>query len=175
MFTDNGLQITVRQAEQADIAALVAIKGPGSEALHRDRLRDAQGPGFRYFVLLANQAVVGFACLVMRRPAYWSDAGDAEHLPQISDLQVKESQRGRGYGSALISAIERHAAATGYRELFLSVEPTDNPRAYALYLRLGYRQVQSEPYLKIWELTDSAGILHRGENWVVDLVKPLSV
>src|SRR5262245_14186976 len=82
----------VRDAEEADVPVLTAIKGDGSEALHRDRLRDAQGSGVRYFVLLADQELIGFACLIMRRPAYWSDADDPHHLPQIVDLRVKESR-----------------------------------------------------------------------------------
>lgn len=63
-----------RDATPADVPALAAIKGAGSKALHRDRLRDAREPGFRYLVLLADGDLVGFACLVARRPASWSDA-----------------------------------------------------------------------------------------------------
>src|SRR5690349_13935870 len=130
MISENVSGITVRDAEQADVPALTAIKGAGSEALHRDRLRDARGSGFRYVVLVVDQELIGFACLVMRRPAYWSDADDTQHLPQIVDVQVKGSYRGRGYGSYFVRAIERIAAEAGYRQLYLSVEPSTNPRAY---------------------------------------------
>jgi hypothetical protein len=34
-----------------------ATKGVGTEALHRDRIRDAQDIGFRYLVLLLDQVV----------------------------------------------------------------------------------------------------------------------
>lgn len=173
MVSENFARMTVRDAEEADVPALTAIKGAGTEALHRDRLRDAQGSGLRYVVLLADHFLIGFACLVMRRPASWSDAGDTRHLPQIVDLRVKESQRGRGYGSTFVRAIEHIASAAGYRQLYLSVEPLSNPRAYALYQRLGYQPLQSEPYREIWEFTDSAGNTHRGEDWVVDMVKQL--
>src|SRR5687768_17286406 len=131
MVSEKGPQITVRDAEEADVMALTAIKGEGSEALHRDRLRDAQDLGFRYLVLLADQEIIGFACLVFHRPAYWSDAGDTQHLPHIVDLQIKESQRRKGYGSAFVRAIERIAAEAGYEQLYISVEPGDNPLAYA--------------------------------------------
>jgi ribosomal protein S18 acetylase RimI-like enzyme len=124
-------------------------------------------------VLLADEAIIGFACLVMRRPAHWSDAGDTRHLPQIVDLRVNAAQRGQGYGSQFLRAMDRIAAEAGYGQIFLSVEPVNNPRAYALYRRLGYQQLQSEPYRKTWEFTDSAGKIHRGEEWVVDMVKPL--
>jgi len=164
----------VRDAEEADVPALTAIKGDAGAALHRDRLRESQGSGFRYLVLQVDQEIIGFACLVFRRPSNWSDAGNTQHLPQIVDLLVNESHRGRGYGSTLVRTIEQIVAAKGYDQLFIDVEPFDNPRAYALYQRLGFQPLQSEPYLSSWKFTDSAGKDHHGEAWVVDLVKQYS-
>lgn len=173
MAIESDSRISVRDAVEADMPALTAIKGEGSEALHHDRLRDAQDASFRYLVLLADQEIIGFACLVFRRPAYWSDADDTTHLPQIVDLKILETRRGQGYGSAFMHAIEHAAAQAGFAQLFLSVEPLDNPRAYALYQRLEYQPLQSEPYLKSWEFTDSAGIVHRGNDRALDMVKRL--
>ena len=85
MVSKKGPQITVRDAEEADVTALTTIKGEGSEAVHRDRLRDAREASLRYLVLLADEEIIGFACLVFRRPSYWSDAKDTQHLPQIID------------------------------------------------------------------------------------------
>lgn len=175
MASENVSPITVRDAEEADVPALTAIKGDGTEVLHRDRLRDAHGIGFRYLVLLEDQEIIGFACLVIRRPAYWSDSNDTHHLPQIVDLQVKESRRGQGYGSHFVRAMEHIASKAGYGQLYMSVEPLNNPRAYVLYQRLGYQQAQPAPYRKIWEFQDSEGKLHRGEDWVIDMVKQLYV
>ena len=173
MVSEKGPRITVRDAEAADILALTAIKGEGSEALHRDGLRDAHDSNIRYLVLLADQEIIGFACLVFHRPSNWSDAEDTQQIPQIVDLQVKESQRRQGYGSAFVPAIELIAAEAGYEGLYISVEPIDNPLAYALYLRLGFQPLQSEPYLKIWEFKDSGGKVHHGEDWVLDMMKQL--
>ena len=163
--------LTVRDAEESDLPGLITIKGNGSEALHRDRFRDARDEGFRYLVLAADREIIGFAGLVFHRPEYWSDGNDTQHLPQIVDLRVKESYRGRGYGSKFIRAIERIAASAGYRQLYLNVDPIDNPRAHALYRRLGFVQLQSEPYRDTWYFRDSAGQEHRGEGWAVDMVK----
>jgi GNAT superfamily N-acetyltransferase len=166
-------QITVRDASEVDVPALTVIKGEGTEALHCDRLRAAQDADFRYLVLEVQDELIGFACLVGCRPASWPDADASARLPHLQDLRVKETHRGHGYGSAFIRAIERVAADTGARQLYLSVEPVHNPRAYALYQRLGYQQLQSEPYLQLWEFTDSVGTVHRGEDWVVDMVKEI--
>jgi len=83
--------ITVRNAHEADLTALIDIKGEGSEAIHRDRLRDAQNPTFHYLVLLEDGEIIGFACLVIQRPAYWSDGDDTERLPGICEL-IKKNQ-----------------------------------------------------------------------------------
>ncbi|HZT41167.1 MAG TPA: GNAT family N-acetyltransferase [Chthonomonadaceae bacterium] len=171
MVTGSIPQITVRDAAEADVQALTAIKQP--EVIHKDRLQEALGSGFRYLVLLRGPEVIGFACLVFRRPSSWSDANDRQHLPQVVDLQVAEGQRGRGYGSAFLHAIEQETVQAGYKQLYLAVEPLANARVYALYERLGYRPLQPEPYLKHWEFIDSSGDKHQGEQWIVDMVKPL--
>ncbi len=86
---------------------------------------------------------------------------------------VADSQRGRGYGSEFLRALEQETVQAGYQQLYLAVEPSDNPRAHVLYQRLGYQQLQVEPYLKVWELRDSGGNKHHGAQWVVDMVKQL--
>jgi GNAT superfamily N-acetyltransferase len=137
-------------------------------------MRDAQGSDLRYLVLLADQELVGFVLLVFRRPAYWSDGSDTTRLPQIVDLQVAETRRGQGLGTAFMAEIEKIATQAGYRQLYLSVDPVDNPRTYALYQRLGYQALQAEPYRSHWEFTDSAGQCHHGEEWALDMVKQLA-
>jgi GNAT superfamily N-acetyltransferase len=172
---ETAIQVKIRDALEADIPILTALKGAGTEIIHRDRLRDARDSSFRYLVLIVDETIIGFACLVSRRPSYWSDANDEQHLPQIVDLLVKESQRGHGYGSEFIHLLERIAAEAGHQYVYLGVEPIHNPRAYALYLRLGYQPEQSKPYHKAWGFTDSQGQVHRGEDWIIDVVKQISV
>jgi GNAT superfamily N-acetyltransferase len=169
-----GAQVSVRDAQEEDIPALAAIKGAGSEALHRDRLQDARWGSLRYLVMLVDGDLIGFACLIFRRPAYWSDAADTQNLPQMVDLQVAKARRGQGWGSAFVGAVERAALEAGYDQLYLSVEPLHNPRAFALYQRLGYRALQAEPYQKAWAFTDSSGKLQSGEDVVLDMVKTLA-
>ena len=160
----------IRDALETDLPALVAIKGKGSEALHLDRMRDARDRGIRYLVLLVGSEIIGFACLVFRRPKPWPDTADMENLPQIVDLQISETWRGQGYGTDFINGIKQITAEAGHRQLFLSVEPIDNTRAYSLYQRLGFNQLQPEPYPVSWKFTDSSGKVHQGEEWVVDMM-----
>jgi len=129
--------LCVRDAAETDLQTLTNIKD--SSALHTDRLRDAQSPTFRYLVLELTGKVIGFACLIFVRPDYWSDAQNTSRLPQIVDLQISPEFRGNGYGSYLISALELMAYESGSKEIFIAVEPLSNPRAHALYQRLGYQ------------------------------------
>lgn len=163
--------LLVRDATLDDIPALAALRS--SAALHKGRLRDAQNPTFRYFVMQQGEQVVGFLSLVFRRPASWLNADDTQHLPEINDIYVAEAERGKGYGAAAIHAMERIAAEAGYQQLYISTEPTDNPRAYSLYQRLGYCPIQSEPYHHLWAAVDGEGHTDRGEAWLVDMVKSL--
>jgi ribosomal protein S18 acetylase RimI-like enzyme len=55
----------------------------------------------------------------------------------ISSLWVDESMRGRGMGTALVSAAEKHAASSGARRMLLA---THSFQAPAFYQRLGYEQ-----------------------------------
>ncbi len=69
--------------------------------------------------------------------------------------------------------MEQVARAYGFSKIYLQVEPVNNPRAYALYQRLGYQAEQTQPYYTAWEYVDSAGKMVRGEEWVIDMVKKL--
>jgi GNAT superfamily N-acetyltransferase len=164
-------QLTVRDADEADSPALAGKYLP--ESLLRDYLSLARDSCLPCLVLLRNQQIIGFTLLVFRRPEFWPNAGDTRLLPAIVGLEILESQRGQGYGSAFVRAIETEAAKAGHEQLYLTVAPTNNPRAYALYQRLGYQQLQPEPYHNVWEFTDSYGATHHGENWLVDMMKPL--
>ena len=161
----------VRDATEGDLDALIRLKP--SPGVHRDRLRDACQPGFRYLVLELDRRVVGFVCLVFTRPRYWSDGGSTEYLPTAIDLIIDPTLRGQGYGSFLLREVEKLAAEAGSKEFYLWVEAVKNPRAYALYLRLGYRPLQEQPYQFHWEFVDAEGQRHSGDNWRLDLVKSL--
>lgn len=171
MNAENLLPITLRDATEADLPALINIRS--GEAHHRGRLRDAQNPDFRYYMLANNQANLGFVCLVFRRPNSWLNTNDTHHLPEINDLYIAESWRGHGYGSTAIRALEKQVHDAGYPYLYISVEPLDNPRAYTLYQRLGFQQIQHEPYVHTWGSLDIEGKLNTGKLWLVDMVKPL--
>ena len=84
MISENASRIAVRDAEEADVPALTTIKGDGTEVLHRDRLRDAQGTGFRYLVLLVNQEIIGFAWRLLCVRAAFRQVGRAQMVDLLA-------------------------------------------------------------------------------------------
>lgn len=165
--------LIVRDAIMADLEELKQINYAHSPAIHSDRLHDAGEHRMRYLVIEQNEAILGFSVLVFLRPPSWSDADSREHLPQIVDLYVRPEQRGKGIGSCFIQQMETLVASACYNRIFVAVDPVDNPKAHALYLRLGYQPLQNEPYRLQWHLTDSDGKRHEGESWNIDLVRHL--
>jgi GNAT superfamily N-acetyltransferase len=163
----------VRDARPADLEGLTAICYADHPAIHRDRLQDAASGHLRFLVAKRDGQIVGFGLLVFSRPATWPDAGTTDHLPGIMDLYVDAPHRGQRIGTTIVQHMEGIAASGGYGKLYLSVDPQQNFRAYALYTRLGYRALQTEPYCERWRFVDSDGCVHEGEEWLVDMVKTL--
>ena len=164
-------QITVSDADQTDYPAIADVYCAAS--LLRDYLRLAQESRLRCLVLRRDQEIIGFGLLVFRRPEFWPSAGDQWRLPEIVGLSVNRSQRSKGFGSVFMSVIETEAAKAGYDRLYLTVDPVNNPRAYAFYQRRNYQALQTQPYRAIWEFKDSQQNLHQSEDWLIDMMKCL--
>ncbi len=87
----------------------------------------------------------------------------ALEYPNMQDLYVEQSQRSMGIGSQLIHNAEHLAKNQGFTKISLSVNPKLNPRAKALYEKLGYKQTPKKPYID--------GVYDGVEDWCVDMVK----
>jgi GNAT superfamily N-acetyltransferase len=91
--------------------------------------------------------------------------------PEINGLFVwPESLRSRGIGTALVRTAERMAKERGIGAMGLGVDD-GNPRAAALYARLGY--LPTVPYVDRWTHLDSDGVRHEQADACVFLVKAL--
>jgi ribosomal protein S18 acetylase RimI-like enzyme len=161
----------VREVVQADLFALSQIKPTYN--LHQDRMQQSLLGCLSYLVVEDDIQVLGFGMLVYTWPSDWADSPGMDKLPMMIDLVVRVDARGKGVGSFMITSMEHITQAKGFDHIYLSVDPLTNPKALALYQRLGYRALQSEPYLERWSFTDSAGHLHEGEEWLIDMAKEL--
>lgn len=83
----------------------------------------------------------------------------------MDGIFVDTQARGRGVGTLLLSAIEQHASATGYRDVRLDVIDT-NARARALYERRGF---QARSVTSLGPLRYVFGFAHATE-----MIKPVT-
>lgn len=157
----------IRNATQSDISALTKLRNAPTQ-LHL-YLGEADGEGIRFLVYEQDNEIRGFAMLFLRQPAQGSPKS---HIPKISDLYVAQRFRSMGIGTAMIARMEELAVAFGHKLMHVGVDPIDNPRALALYERLGYVPID-EPQQKMAIFYDEAGNAAERECWNVNLRKEL--
>ena len=158
----------IREAEARDISALEQVQAKGGAA-HRDRVMRPLEMPLRTLVAEDDGEVVGYAFLLLAGTEYWTP----RYVPQLIELHVREDRREHGYGTALIHAVEGYLRALGHPALYLAVDPDHNPRALALYRRLGYVSLGDVPVDEPWQYTDSAGVEHTGIDHVIYMRKDL--
>ncbi len=94
-------------------------------------------------------AVYGLLGAAWRLPLLWRLQSDTDNLRFLIDgICVAQAQRGKGVGTALITALETEARLRGYHAIRLDVID-DNFRAKQLYHRCGY----------VAEKTENIGVL----------------
>jgi len=157
----------IRDATESDRPALLKLRNAPTQ-LHR-YLREADGEGIRFLVYEQDNEIRGFALLYLRQ---LGQGPPKSHIPKISDLYVAERFRSMGIGTIMIARMEDLAVAFGHKVMHVGVDPVDNPRALALYQRLGYAPID-EPQQKKAIFYDEKGNATEREYWKVNLRKQL--
>ncbi len=89
---------------------------------------------------------------------------------ELKNLNVRTAFRGRGVGTALVAAAEERATGRGSLAIGVGI---DNPRARALYERLGYAPTGRET-TTTYDYVDDQGVRRTATETDVLLVKDLS-
>jgi GNAT superfamily N-acetyltransferase len=160
--------VVVRDATYLDLSALEKVRDSRIQFI--DYLERADGDAMRFLVYVRERVLLAFAVLYLRQPP---SGRLAAHLPRISDLYVADEARSAGVGTASIARMEKIAAAHGFSVMHMSVDPVGNPRAAALYERLGYVPAGEGPYRKVAYWEDDEGRVTEIVYWRTDLVKQL--
>lgn len=132
--------LEIRECGPDDLDLLERCMPTGGHQAHAGHFA-RQRAGTATYLVAWRQAAPAGCCLILWDGCVTPEVRAA--LPEaveISNLHVRPEARDNGVGSALIRAAERRAAARGSAVLAISVG-IDNPRAAALYDRLGYRPV----------------------------------
>ena len=136
----------IRDATPADAAAIAAIWNPAirdtavtfnsaekSLADIAGMIRDRQQAGHAFLVAEQDGTVAGFATYAQFRGGV-GYARSMEHTVLLSP-----AARGKGFGRALMQAVEDHARAGGAHCLFAGVS-AENPEGRAFHARLGFAE-----------------------------------
>ncbi|MDY6945310.1 MAG: GNAT family N-acetyltransferase [Pseudomonadota bacterium] len=87
----------------------------------------------RSFYIMEREASIAGFCRTTRHP------GRASHVATLGTLAVSPRWHGTGIAMELVNQIIAMLAAQGILRVELMLE-TDNPRAFAFYSKLGFRQ-----------------------------------
>ncbi|MFC6017492.1 GNAT family N-acetyltransferase [Plantactinospora solaniradicis] len=150
----------IRQCREPDVALLERhIPSPGRNRYHEERFLRHQAGISTFLVVYLDDVPVGSG------EVRWQGCDDPEvrrrypGCPELNGLTVWPPERqSRGIGTALVREAENIARQRGRRQLGLGVAD-DNPRAAALYLRLGYQETGCR-YVGTYPFVDDHGIRH---------------
>lgn len=152
----------MRRATEADARALAAHEPPGADVAASHLRAQERGEAI-FLVAVAERSDaeerLGSGVLVLGE------------VPELRHLHVLPQARGAGVGSALTAAAEQEARALGATEIAMGVGD-DNPRARALYERLGYLatgRISTTTY----EYVDDDGVRRTATETDEELRKPL--
>jgi len=148
--------VRIEACRAEDVERLEEAMPSGLSRFHERRLARQQQGTSTYLIAWMDEVPVGHA------EVRWSGCEATEvrqrfaDCPEINALEVwPERLRSRGIGTALIAEAERQAVGRGLGWIGLGVAD-DNPRAAALYLRLGFGEIGCR-YLDRWEIVTEAG------------------
>jgi RimJ/RimL family protein N-acetyltransferase len=155
-FGEKLLFMRIERCRADDLERLEAAIRSGRSRFHERRLARQQEGTSDYLIAWLDEVPVGHAEI------RWNGCEAAEvrarfpGCPEISALEVwPEWLRSCGIGTELIGAAERRAVGRGIRRIGLGVAD-DNPRAAALYLRLGFAETGCR-YLDRYQVVDDTG------------------
>lgn len=131
--------LVVRPCTLPDVAALEKQLPTGRNRYHEARHRRQAGDTGTFLVAVADGVPAGCGEVMWRGPKEPDVHTRFPDCPELNGLAVAPDRQSRGIGTAIIRAAEQLAAGRGFTRIGLGVDD-ENPRAAALYLRLGYRE-----------------------------------
>ncbi|PAF31011.1 GNAT family N-acetyltransferase [Paenibacillus sp. 7516] len=156
------MEYGIRLAEKEDIRVLLDVRN--NKDLFTTYLNQQEKKEMYLLVAEMNKTtILGFGLLKL----------NSNLLHKLSDLYVNENYRGLGIGSGLIREHEKLARKLGYFEIFVSVDPFENPKMIKLITNLGYKRI-TEPYSRTALFQNKDGITYEKAYTRVDLKKSLN-
>jgi len=166
--------VHVRPLARADLPALAERLPEFPGRVHEDDVRDHESGCVSVLVAWDHGVPLGSGMIAWSGPREPAVARSLGAVPEIYRLWVSDAQRSRGVGTRLVTALEDLAVSRGCDRAGLGVA-LENPRASALYERLGYRDAGQRTYHDVWHHRDLSGRAVEIRDECRFLVKPLGV
>ncbi|MGI8386603.1 GNAT family N-acetyltransferase [Robertmurraya sp. P23] len=154
------MKYKIRLANENDLSGLCDIRN--NKDLFTNYLKQFAKKEVYLAIAEQDSIILGFGVLKL----------NGTMLPKLSDLYVKENYRRNGIGSDLIKYRENIAKSLSYSEIFVSVDPIENPKMIKLICKHGYEPI-SEPYLKKALFYNDNGTTYNKTYTRIDLKKLL--
>ncbi len=151
--------MSIRKAARGDSPQLKEVKPGLEDGRINDRLKAQENGKAEFLIIESDNQIVSFVYL-----KYFGKVTHPDY-PDMEDLFTKESERGKGYGTALIKECEKLSHVKGFKKIGLAVNPTENLHAKQLYEHLGYRHDGKQSYVD--------GVYNGVEDRCIDLEKSL--
>lgn len=120
--------IEVRLCSEADLPALIARESNPQANFSRSQFELMTAGDYYYAVALRGAEPLGTGALDCRK---------SKLCPELKNLWVYPAMRRQGAARAITTFLEAQAAAQGFVEVFLRVDP-DNEAAIPMYIGLEY-------------------------------------
>jgi ribosomal protein S18 acetylase RimI-like enzyme len=163
----------IRACREQDLALLERhIPSPGQSRYHEVRFQRQQQGLSTFLVACIDDVPVGSGEIRWQGCAASEVHERHPDCPELNGLAVwPPERRSHGIGTAIIRAAEALAGQRGYHQIGLGVDD-QNPRAAALYLRLGYKETGCR-YLDRYHYIDDHGVRHDVADPCRFLIKPI--
>ncbi len=159
------LSVVVRDLLEEDARCLEWHGGENLRNWYQAQWRNHASGQVRALVADFNGFPIGQAAI------HWHGKPTHPLVPDLQSLRVLKAFRGLGLGTLLLECAEKIVAQGGLDQISLAVA-IKNPRARALYERLGYH-VMGEAYDDEWTFLDAHGEVCTTCETVFDMVKSL--
>ncbi len=130
-------EISVKEVTAKDLLELDRIMPFGPKNYHQERLKMQQDGKSVYLIARNGTELAGHAELILGGPKESEVKESLSDIPEINGAEVRPEMQSNGIGTQIILAAEQAAREKGYKQICLGVSEK-NPRARALYERLGY-------------------------------------
>lgn len=139
----------IRAAAPDELEAICRGLPERAAEQHAERVERQQRGDFVYLIAWADGDAVGHVGVWSSRTEEWGEFIERFGCAQVHDLQVKASHRGRGFGRALMVALEERAVERGEHTIGLGSGLDDGyAAARSLYRSLGYVEVPGSLHIE---------------------------